>query len=117
MGDMGDLASQEMLLARWVEVQADSSLCDLPYKIELNADGVIEMSATNTKHGMLQADLAHLLKQRLPAGGVIVECPILTRIGLRVPDVCWASDSFLAGHDAEEVFTRAPEICIEVLSR
>ncbi len=114
---MGDLANREMLLARWDEVQGDPCLRDLPFRIELNSDGLIEMSRINPQHGMLLADFACLLKARLLSGAAIVACQVLTRIGLRVPDVCWASDSFLAGHDAEEVFSRAPEICIEVLSR
>jgi len=116
MGDMGDVASQEMLLARWGELLADPSLRDLPYKIELSADGIIEMSPTSNRHGIRQAALACELGARLSGGRPIVECSVLTRIGVRVPDVCWASDAFFA-EQGEDVYTRAPEICIEVLSR
>ena len=41
---MGNLASPESLLARWQEMQEDPTLRDLPYKIELNAWGKVEMS-------------------------------------------------------------------------
>ncbi|MBC7779905.1 MAG: Uma2 family endonuclease [Proteobacteria bacterium] len=74
------------------------------------------MSPANNRHGMRQADLAHVLSLKLPAGKAIVECSILTVIGVRVPDVCWASDAFLAAHGDDTPFMNAPEICIEVLS-
>jgi hypothetical protein len=41
---MGNVATPEKLVLRWAEVVRDPSLQDLPYKIELNARGKIEMS-------------------------------------------------------------------------
>ena len=41
---MGNLATPETLLARWDEALHDPSLQDLPYKIEINAWGKVEMS-------------------------------------------------------------------------
>jgi len=41
---MGNLATPEALLHRWEQMQHDPSLQDLPYKIELNAWGKVEMS-------------------------------------------------------------------------
>jgi len=41
---MGNLATPETLALRWAEVMRDPSLQNLPYKIELNARGKIEMS-------------------------------------------------------------------------
>jgi hypothetical protein len=55
---MGNLATPEFLIARWSELCRDPSLEDLPYKIELNAWGKIDMSPANNRHGRLQALLA-----------------------------------------------------------
>jgi len=41
---MGNLHTAEALTLRWAEVCRDASLENLPYKIELNAWGKIEMS-------------------------------------------------------------------------
>ena len=107
---------QEMLIARWTELINDPSLHDLPYKIELNADGKIEMSPASNRHGALQARIAWALRNALPAGEVITECSLLTDIGVRVPDVAWASIDFLEAQQDSTPFTRAPEICVEVVS-
>lgn len=113
---MGYATPKEMLIARWTELINDPSLRDLPYKIELNADGKIEMSPASNRHGTLQARLARALGNALPAGEVITECSVLTDIGVRVPDVAWASKDFLEAQQDSTPFTRAPEICVEVVS-
>ena len=41
---MGNLASPQALIARWDELCRDPSLQDLPYKIEINAWGKVEMT-------------------------------------------------------------------------
>ncbi len=41
---------------------------------------------------------------------------VLTRIGVRVPDVAWASSGFLARHGDTTPFPQAPEICVEIVS-
>ena len=51
---MGHLATAEALVLRWDEVLKDPSLQDLPYKIELNAWGKVEMSPASNRHGRLQ---------------------------------------------------------------
>jgi hypothetical protein len=114
---MGNLASPESLLARWQEMQGDPALRDLPYKIELNAWGKVEMSPASVHHAWLQAALAGELSRQLGDGGVaMTECPVLTDIGVRVPDVVWASGDFMARHSGQSTLPRAPEICAEVLS-
>jgi Uma2 family endonuclease len=55
------------------------------------------------------------LKTQL-GGEVLVECAIATPTGLFVPDVVWASRTFMDSYSAESPLMRAPEICIEVLS-
>jgi Uma2 family endonuclease len=109
-------ASKEFLVARWAELINDPSLQDLPYKIELNEEGTIQMSPANNRHGMKQAELAHKLIDALPHGRTITECSVLTDIGVRVPDVAWASAEFLKQEGDNTPFLRAPELCVEVRS-
>ena len=113
---MGNLATPESLIARWEEVLRDPSLQDLPYKIELNAWGKVEMSPASVRHGQLQAALAAEFAQQLRHGVTVTECPILTDIGIRVPDLAWASAHFMNRHRGMSPLPRAPEICVEVLS-
>jgi Uma2 family endonuclease len=113
---MGNLASPETLSLRWAEVLADPTLQNLPYKIELNARGKIEMSPASNIHGRFQARLASELNAQLPAGEAITECSVLTEIGIRVPDVVWASAKFLREHGKSTPFPTAPELCIEITS-
>src|SRR2546421_12450623 len=113
---MGNLASPEVLIVRWNEALDDPSLQDLPYKIELNAWGKVEMSPASNRHGRLQAFIAAEFLRQLPDGVAISECSILTRIGIRVPDVVWASSDFIAALGEITPFMRAPEICVEIIS-
>jgi hypothetical protein len=104
---MGNLATPEFLIARWDELCRDPSLRNLPYKIELNAWGKVEMSPASNRHSRLQGELAAELKRQL-GGAVLPECSIVTRIGIRTPDVAWASSTFLAA-GALEVWIVAEE--------
>ena len=113
---MGNLATPEALLARWDELSRDPSLQDLPYKIELNAWGKVEMSPASNRHSRLQGALALALGTQLKGGEILPECCILTRIGIRAPDVAWASSDFIAAYGEITPFMRAPEICAEVVS-
>ena len=112
---MGNLATPEALIARWEELCRDPSLNDLPYKIEINAWGKIEMSPASNRHGRLQGELAAELKRQL-GGSVLTECSILTRIGIRCPDVAWASAGFLQRFAEITPYQCAPEICVEIAS-
>ena len=113
---MGNVTTPQALTLRWAEVMGDPTLQDLPYKIELNVRGKIEMSPASNLHGRLQARLATALATQLPGGEAITECSILTEIGVRVPDVAWASTTFLEAHGNSTPFPRAPEICVEIKS-
>ena len=113
---MGNLATPEFLIARWDELCRDPALEDLPYKIELNAWGKVEMSPPSVHHAWLQAAVAGHLMQQMRHGVTLTECPILTSIGVRVPDVVWASADFMRQHLGPSPFPRAPEICVEVIS-
>jgi Uma2 family endonuclease len=113
---MGNLATPEALLERWGELCRDPSLRDLPYKIELNAWGKVEMSPASVQHALLQSAVYDELKRQLPNGTTLTECPVLTNIGVRVPDVIWASAEFMERHRGLSPLPRAPEICVEVFS-
>src|SRR4026209_134983 len=96
---MGNLASTEALTLQWAEMCRDPSLQDLPYKIELNAWGKVEMGPpAGVGHGRQQSEVAMQLQQQLKAGVVLTECPVLTDIGVRVPDVVWASNEYRMQH-------------------
>lgn len=113
---MGNLSSREALALRWAEISNDPTLRDLPYKIELNSFGKIEMSPANNRHARLQGEIAHELGRQLNDGGVLTECPISTELGVSVPDVAWASNAFLTRHGETTPFPQAPEICVEIRS-
>ncbi|HEY3897067.1 MAG TPA: Uma2 family endonuclease [Chthoniobacter sp.] len=104
-------------LARWAELCADPLWIDVEGKIETDRHGQIIMNApADPSHGGRQADLTLLLSKFAPAGKIIVECPISTREGVKVPDVVWVSKRRIANLGRKSAFTAAPEICIEVLS-
>jgi Uma2 family endonuclease len=45
-----------------------------------------------------------------------MECSIKTPEGVKVADVAWASDAFIAEHGFKTPYNIAPEICVEVVS-
>ncbi len=102
----------------WEEVCADPLLQDLPYKIELNKWGNIEMSPARNRHGEFQIQIGHLLRLQMPEGVTVSECAIETAENVKVPDVAWTS---FARYDTAKapdvVYTdTAPEICVEIIS-
>ncbi|SEH07505.1 Uncharacterised protein [Candidatus Venteria ishoeyi] len=102
---------------QWSQVLADPSLQNLPYKIELNQQGNIEMSPASNKHGLVQTEVSFLLRQHLRRGRTITECVIKTEMGIKVADVAWGSDVFFQSHSLEQdPFQQAPEICVEIIS-
>ncbi len=100
----------------WQDVLADPSLKNLPYKIELNQEGKIEMSPASNRHGWLQAKIIALLSRVQEHGTVLSECSIETSTGVKVADVVWFSQEFWNIHVFETPFRAAPEICIEIIS-
>ncbi|EDY19652.1 protein of unknown function DUF820 [Chthoniobacter flavus Ellin428] len=104
-------------LARWAELCADPLWTDIEGKIETDRYGQIIMNPpADPAHGGQQADLTLLLSKFAPIGKIIVECPISTSEGVKVPDLVWASKKRFAGIGGKAALTAAPEICIEVLS-
>jgi Uma2 family endonuclease len=104
------------LRSRWQRMLRDPMLADVPGKLELNEKGIIELSPANTRHGILQAFVAGELQRLRPEGTTITECAVETDLGIRVPDVVWASPEFMSRYGNTSPLPRAPELCIEVLS-
>jgi Uma2 family endonuclease len=113
---MGNVTTREALALRWTEIINDRLLRDLPYKIELNAWGKIEMSPGSNRHGRLQGCVAVELTQQLPGGIMLTEASILTDIGVRVPDVAWGSAEFMTRYGESTPYPVAPEICVDIVS-
>ncbi len=101
----------------WAEICEDPVLRDLPYKIESNRWGRIVISPPpDFWHGNYQTEIATLLKQLVPAGHVVSECPIETSDGVKGVDVAWLSAARHPGRHRYTVMKVAPEICVEILS-
>lgn len=101
----------------WASVINDPFLKDLPFKIELDKWGRILMSPASNIHGSLQFETGAKIRDvKKGKGKIITECSIQTSQGVRVADVAWASDSFIERFGFETPYSRAPEICVEVVS-
>src|SRR6266567_913460 len=104
-------------LERWRELLADRDLARLPHRIETDRHGHILMSPPPApSHGAKQVNIATLLKQLLPNGIVITECPVSTSDGVKAIDVAWLEGARRQEIDSVVCFTQAPEICVEILS-
>ncbi len=102
------------LAARYREICEDPLYANLPGKCEIDFWGRMTFSPANNLHSMLRSRLSQRL---LPlAGQGFVEAVILTRLGLTVADLAWASADFMRAHGTETPFTQAPELCIEIAS-
>jgi Uma2 family endonuclease len=104
------------LAVKWQELINDPFFRDMPYKIELNKFGQILMSPASNRHGALQYKFGREIERVKNSGVVIMECSILTSEGVRVADVAWASDKFIAEFGETTPYPKAPEICVEVKS-
>ena len=100
---------------QWADVIDNPWLQNLPFKIELNRWGKIEMSPASNQHGAVQVDIATELRRRR-GGRVLVECSIQTTDGVRVADVAWVSNKRLKVMGWTTPFAQAPELCVEIMS-
>ena len=100
----------------WASVIENPLLRNLPFKIELNKLGQILMSPASNRHGRIQSRIVVALARRKNKGEVITECSLETPEGVRVADVVWASDDFIARHGYETPYPKAPELCVEITS-
>ena len=99
-----------------MEVCEDKRLQNLPYKIELNRWGKIEMSPHRREHSLFQGEIAYLLRNLLPHGVALSECAIETTENVKVADVAWASRQRWASMADRVSCSIAPEICVKILS-
>jgi Uma2 family endonuclease len=99
----------------WARVIENPLLKNLPFKIELNRFGQLLMSPASNRHGRIQSRVVVALSRRR-RGEVIAECSVQTSDGVKVADVAWASDEFLAELGYETPYPKAPEICVEITS-
>ena len=103
-------------LRRWSELLADRNLAKFEGRIETDRHGHIIMSPPPApSHGSFQARIAALLERHLETGTVLTECPISTADGVKAADVAWASPDSMRQLGQQVCFTRAPEICVEVM--
>lgn len=102
---------------QWSDVINDPSLRNLPYKIELNKMGNIEMSPASNRHGYFESEISFFLRNSLPNGKVIIACSIDTPEGVKVADVAWCSLAFCDRHEFMTPYPAAPEICVEIISQ
>src|SRR3989454_7888678 len=104
-------------LRRWAELLADSELARFEGRIETDRHGHIIMSPPPApNHGSFQLEIGHLLRNLMPQGRVLTECPISTADGVKAADVAWASPERMRELGELVCFPDSPEICVEVLS-
>lgn len=104
-------------LRRWSEVLEDAALAKIEGRIETDRHGHIIMSPPPAfSHGGFQFEIGYLLRTLLPGGRTVTECPISTADGVRAADVVWISHAKLATIGENICLTKAPEICVEILS-
>jgi len=104
------------LAIRWNQIIKDPFFRNLPFKVELNKFGQILMSPASNWHGVAQGELTQVIMNKKKKGRVINECSLMTRDGVRVADVAWASDEFIKKHGFTTPYPVAPEICVEIYS-
>jgi Uma2 family endonuclease len=96
-------------------VQDDAELARLPYKLETNEQGqVIVNPPSNIKHANYAGLIAAFLQQQ-GGGRVLIEPPIATARGVKVPDIAWMRTA-KAKRYRGSAYPVAPELCVEVLS-
>jgi Uma2 family endonuclease len=104
-------------LKRWRQLLTDPELARLPFRVETDRHGHILMSPPPAPaHGKKQNRIGTLLEQFLPNGHVVTECPVSTPDGVKAIDVAWLAPERGQEADTETCLTRAPEICVEILS-
>ncbi len=100
----------------WEEVCNDPLLADLPYRVEINRRGNIELSPHSRSHSKYQTAIQRLLDRLLPGGETFQECAIDSKGSTPVADVVWVSRERDAADGSEFACSIAPEICVEVRS-
>lgn len=110
-------AQRAFNLRRWAELLADPEMAKIEGRVETDRYGRIIMTPPPApSHGSFQSEISYLLRNLMPQGRVLTECPISTADGVRAADVAWASPECMRQLGNRVCFPKAPEICGEVLS-
>lgn len=104
----------------WQDVCENASLKDLPFKIELNAQGQLLMTPVKVSHSLIQGKIIGLLyRHSRQEGEALAECAIKTQKGTKVADVAWASTKILKIIQTEIECSIAPvvvlKLCLQVI--
>ena len=115
-----NLPSREETIAlvrsRWDEAVREPAWINIEGKFESNSFGqIIVTPPPPLPHSSRSTQIAFILQQKL-GGRALVECPVLTVDGVKVPDAVWCSVERYAAQRGEVAFSTTPEICVEVLS-
>lgn len=111
----------DMLLKQWKLVLRDPALRELPYRIETNKWGHIEMTPpASPRHMEIATALVDVLRVLL-GGKAFTECAVVTQSGVKVVDLVWCSAEYLQRNRTtleawEAAFPTAPDLCIEIMS-
>ncbi|HYX63146.1 MAG TPA: Uma2 family endonuclease [Burkholderiales bacterium] len=106
--------SGEELGMRYRALCEDPCYAKVPGKIELDLWGRMVMTPASNYHSAIQTRLT--AKLAAVGGQAFVEASVLTTVGVLVVDAAWASAAFMSLHGFETPYTRAPQLCIEVVS-
>lgn len=101
----------------WQEICENPLLQNLPFKIETNKWGKLEMSPASNEHGLYQSMLIKLMFKLAIGGDSLTECSIQTSHGVKVADVAWGTYEFFKRNGRANPYLEAPEIVVEILSR
>jgi len=100
----------------WQEICDHPLLREIPFKIETNKWGKIEMSPASNEHGLYQVLIIEWLLKICLGGKPVSECSVQTASGVKVADVAWASFDFFKKNGRSNPYAESPEIAIEILS-
>ncbi|VFM96633.1 MAG: Putative restriction endonuclease [Candidatus Kentron sp. G] len=100
----------------WQEICDNPIFHDLPFKVETNQWGKIEMSPATNEHGFYQALLIEWFIKLSRGGRPISECSVQTENGVKVADVAWGTREFFKRNKLGNPYLESPEIMIEILS-
>jgi Uma2 family endonuclease len=100
----------------WQEICEHPTLRELPFKVETNQWGKIEMCPASNEHGLYQALLISWLARLSESGRPISECSVKTSKGVKVADVAWGSFEFFKKNKRRNPYLESPEIVVEIIS-
>jgi Uma2 family endonuclease len=101
----------------WKEICADSSLRDLPHRIEQDRFGRILMTPPPSfGHQCRRDNICRILSRLRPGYRVVPDCPVVTKGGVRVADVAAMPRAVAYAFRRRLALPEAPHICVEVLS-